>query len=208
MTVPAEMIRNNTDWAIVRGGQVIWSVPVAEMDERAAVKAALAWATNWLIPLVVNGNKLSPLPPAEGRIQVVERYVAIYDQPPTRVGDVHLRITDVQSTSPWRSWWITEDAFNRALADGMTIDELDRLFRTAPRIRQTSAAYPLRYHHIPLLQDNIRRRARGEPDQSLWRWRTFYPTARSYVSAICRWDDDQGAWVDAEGRFVWDGRKR
>lgn len=127
-------------------------------------------------------------------IQIVDRKTAIRSQNETMRGDVHVCVTDTDSNNPHRAWWITEQALNLAL-EVMTLNELDTLVcRAGPR--KTSAEYPVRDYYLPVLKDNAARAAAGESGDSLWRWRSFNPTPRSSVSAICR--RDGGHWISAK----------
>jgi len=136
-------------------------------------------------------------------ITIIDRKTALRSQRATTAGDVHLCITDTESTNPHRAWWITADALQVAQDEGFTLDTLDRLVRTAPRIRPYSLEYPLRASYLPLLRENLARRERGEPDDALWRWRTFHPTPRTFVQGICRWDALQQRWIGIDQRPLW-----
>lgn len=132
-------------------------------------------------------------------IQICDRKTAVRSQRETQAGDVHVQITDLDSKSPHRSWWITEQALREALQT-MTLDELDRFVRTSPGVRKTSAEYPMRSYYLPLIRDNRERQERGETGDALWHWRTLQPTSNSYVSAVCRWDDN--SWITSSGDRV------
>lgn len=138
-------------------------------------------------------------------IQIIDRRTAVRSQRETEAGDVHVCITDTESKSPHRAWWITEAALSEALKT-MTLDDLDRFVRTSPGVRTTSAEYPLRSYCLPLIRDNRERQERGETGDALWRWRTLDPTPNSYVSAICRWDGE--SWITSDGERVHVGGRR
>lgn len=136
-------------------------------------------------------------------IQIIDRKTAFRSGRETEVGDVHVQITDLDSKSPRRAWWIAQTALDAAL-ETMTLGELDRLVLDSPGVRDVSRVdYPLRDYYLPLIRENRERHdrgERGEDDNLLWRWRSFSPTTRSSISAICRFES--GHWINRHGDRV------